>query len=104
MGHVRIRPRRLGEKLRQLRLALALSQSEMLRRLDAEELVALSQISQYETGHREPPLQILLRYARAASVPTEVLIDDELDLPEALPGPTDHEAIKRQFSPRRRRR
>jgi len=102
MGNARPRPERLGEKLRQIRLTFGLSQSEMLRRLDAEDLIAYNQISGYETGQREPPLQILLRYARLAGVPTEVLIDDELELPDKLPGPTDHEEIKRKFSPRRR--
>jgi transcriptional regulator with XRE-family HTH domain len=101
MGHARLRPERLGEKLRQIRLTLGLSQSVMLRHIAAEDLIVPSQISEYESGRREPPLPILLRYARAAGVPTEVLIDDELDLPERLPGPTDHEAIKRQFAPRR---
>jgi hypothetical protein len=46
---------------------------------------------------------ILLRYARLAGVPTEVLIDDELELPGRLPGPTDHGEIKRKFSPRKKR-
>jgi hypothetical protein len=46
---------------------------------------------------------ILLQYARAAGVPTEVLIDDDLDLPENLPGPTNHEEIRRQFAPRRKK-
>ncbi|HKS26327.1 MAG TPA: hypothetical protein VJS44_00845 [Pyrinomonadaceae bacterium] len=44
---------------------------------------------------------VLLQYARVAGVPTEVLIDDELDLPGKLPGPTNHEDIKRKFAPRR---
>lgn len=104
MGYVRPRPERLAEKLQQVRLSLGLSQSEMLRRLDAEDLIAYSQISQYETGKREPALIIILRYARLAGVPTEVLIDDDLDLPEHLPGPTDHEQIKRQFTRRRTKR
>ncbi len=103
MGSARPRPERLGEKLRQIRLALGLSQSELLRRLDAEDLIAYSQISGYETGQREPSLLILLRYARLAAVPTEVLIDDELDLPEELPGPTHHEEIKRMFASRRKK-
>jgi transcriptional regulator with XRE-family HTH domain len=104
MGNARPRPERLGEKLRQIRLSLGLSQSDMLRRLDAEELIAYSQISGYETGQREPSLQILLRYARVACVPTEVLIDDDLDLPKTLPGPTDHEEIRRKFAHSRKRR
>lgn len=85
MGYVRPRPERLGEKLRQIRDALGLSQTEMLKRLEAEDLIAYNQISQYETGRREPPLTILLQYARAANISTDVLIDDDLDLPEKLP-------------------
>lgn len=104
MGYVRRRPERLGEKLRQIRLSLSLSLSEMLKRLDAEDIIASSQLSEYESGRREPSLVVLLRYARAAGVPTEVLIDDELELPAQLPGPTDHEAIKREFAARRRKR
>ena len=86
MGYVRPKPERLGEKLRQIRDALGLSQTEMLRRLEAEDLIAYNQISQYETGRREPPLTILLQYARVAGVSMETLADDELDLPDRLPG------------------
>ena len=90
MGYVRPRPERLGEKLRQIRDALGLSQTEMLKRLEAEDLIAYSQISQYETGRREPPLTILLQYARKAGVSMETLADDELDLPDRLPSKTKH--------------
>jgi transcriptional regulator with XRE-family HTH domain len=104
MGNARQKPERLAEKLRQARLSLGLSQTELLRRLDAEDLLAYSQISEFETGRREPSLLVLLRYARLAGVPTEVLIDDELDLPEILPGPINHEDIRRRFASRRRAR
>ena len=103
MGYVRPRPERLSEKLRQIRIALGLSLSEMLKHLDAEDLIVSGQISGYETGSREPSLLILLRYARLARIPTEVLIDDDLDLPEKLPGTTDHEAIRRKFAGRSKR-
>lgn len=103
MGNARPKPERLAEKLRQARLSLGLSQSELLKQLDAADLLAYSQISEFETGRREPSLLVLLRYARLAGVPTEVLIDDELDLPDKLPGPTNHEEIRRKFSPRGKR-
>jgi transcriptional regulator with XRE-family HTH domain len=105
MGYARQKPERLAEKLRSLRVTLGLSQPELLRRLGAEEMIAYTQISRYETGNREPPLEILLRYARLAGVNMEVLVDDELDLPDSLPGPTNHEEIKRRFtsSPKRKR-
>ena len=103
MGHARRRPIRLAEKLLQIRNALGLSQTEMHRRLDVEDEIPYTRISDYELDKSEPTLMILLRYARLAGVPTEVLIDDELDLPDKLPGPTDHAEIKRKFSSRRKR-
>jgi len=85
MGGARLRSKRLGEKLRQIRDALGLSQTEMLRRLGFEDDIWYTQISSYELGRREPPLIIVLKYARVAGVSTDILIDDEMDLPEKLP-------------------
>ena len=85
MGYARPKPERLAEKLRQIRLTFGLSQTEMLKRLGAEEMIAYHRISEYELGKREPPLKILLAYARLAGVPADVLIDDEMDLPAKLP-------------------
>jgi transcriptional regulator with XRE-family HTH domain len=81
----RIKPQRLADKLRQIRLALGLSQSELWHHLGLEDLIWFKQISTYELGTNEPPLPILLRYARAVNVSTDVLIDDELELPAELP-------------------
>ena len=81
----RPQPERLAEKLLQIRNALGLSQSEMFRRLDVEDFVSYKQLSKYELGITEPPLVVLLRYAKAANISTDVLIDDELDLPAKLP-------------------
>ena len=81
----RIRPERLAEKLLQIRLALGLSQSEMLRHLGYEADMVAARISEFELGKNEPPLPVLLAYARAANVSTDVLIDDESDLPGRLP-------------------
>lgn len=79
-------PARLAEKLLQVRLRLGLSQSQMLRQLgDTGTKLHAPHISGYESGDREPPLIVLLQYARAAGVPVEVIIDDEQDLPERLP-------------------
>ena len=85
MGTARPKPERLAEKLRQIRLALGLSQPEMLKRLGLEEAMQYARISEYETGQREPSLLTLLAYSYAAGVHMEVLADDELDLPEKLP-------------------
>ena len=81
----RMRQERLAEKLLQIRLALGLSQSEMLRRLGYEDVLDYKRISEYELGKNEPPLAVLLSYARAVNLSTDVLIDDELDLPAKLP-------------------
>jgi transcriptional regulator with XRE-family HTH domain len=72
----------------------------MLRRLGAEDMVIYNRISDYERGEREPPLPILLRYARVANVSMEALVDDELDLPAKLPSPTKSEGIRRKSASR----
>jgi transcriptional regulator with XRE-family HTH domain len=82
MGTARQKVQRLPEKLLQIRVALGLSQAEMLKRLDVEGMVVYNRISDYELGKREPPLKILLRYARVARMSMEVLADDELELPK----------------------
>lgn len=92
----RMRQERLAEKLLQIRLALGLSQTEMLHRLGAEDLINYTQISRYESGTREPPLWILLQYARVVNVSTDALIDDELDLPAKLPSAKKHEGVRRR--------
>ena len=86
----RQRPRRLAAKLRQIREALELSQSEIMKRLGVEDMVALSQISEFETGKREPSLILLLKYARLAGICVDALIDDKLDLPARLPAKPKH--------------
>ena len=85
MGAARLEARRLSEKLLQIRNAFGLSQSEMLRRLGFEDVLVYNRISDYELGKREPPLPVLLQYARVAGVYVDVLIDDDLDLPAKLP-------------------
>ena len=80
----REKPARLAEKLTQIRNALDLSQSELLGRLGLTERLNRDDISKYERGVREPSLLVLLRYARAVNISTDVLIDDELDLPARL--------------------
>lgn len=81
----REKPERLGEKLCRIRETLGLSQNELLGRLGLTERLSRDDVSKYERGVREPSLIVLLRYARAAGVSTDVLIDDELDVPSKLP-------------------
>lgn len=79
----RPKPERLGEKLLAIRQRLGMSQTQMSKALELE--VNYSAISNYELGTREPPLPVLLRYARIAGVYMDDIVDDEIDLPEKLP-------------------
>jgi transcriptional regulator with XRE-family HTH domain len=88
----RRKPERLAGKLVQIRTALGLSQSEMLRRLEVEDQIDYTAISKYEVGRNEPSLIILLQYARVAGVSTDVLIDDRLELPAKLPAKPKHKS------------
>ncbi|HEX8844298.1 MAG TPA: helix-turn-helix transcriptional regulator [Pyrinomonadaceae bacterium] len=91
-----LQPARLPEKLRQIRKALGLTPAQMLKRLGVEGLIERETIADYEWGRSDLPLKVLLQYARVARVFVEDLIDDELDLPEKLPGTAKHEGIKHQ--------
>ena len=77
----RMRPARLPAKLLQIRETLGLSQSEMVKRLGFDAEMVAARVSEFELGKNEPPLPVLLAYARAAGVSTDVLIDDDLELP-----------------------
>ncbi len=81
----RAKPERLAEKLRAIREALGLSQGEIVRRLEAGDLIDAKHVSKFELGEREPSLLVLLRYARLAGVSIDVLADDRLNLPAKLP-------------------
>ena len=96
MGAPRPKPEHLAEKLLAIRTALGVSQPELHRRLGVEHLIEYHIISRYEQGKREPPLMILLEYARLANVYVDVLIDDELDLPAKLPSAKKHEGVRRR--------
>jgi len=80
MGYSRPRPKRLAKKLLQIRLSLAMSQGEMVKRLGVQDLIHYTTISKYELDKNEPPLAILLAYARLAGIPVEQIIDDEVEL------------------------
>jgi len=62
--------------------------------LGVEDLIEYNSISRYELNKNEPPLMILLEYARLANVYVEVLIDDSLDLPDRLPSPAKSEGVR----------
>lgn len=91
----RPRPKRLGEKLRLIRTSLNLTLEEMIDYLDYKDSpIYPTNISGMERGEREPPLLLLLAYARLVGISTDVLIDDTVDLPGKL-------SIRTQFTGRR---
>ena len=76
------RPEHLAKKLKEIRLKLGLSQSQMFEALgDTKTALYVGHITLYENDQRVPPLFVLLKYARLAKVSMDVLVDDELDLP-----------------------
>jgi transcriptional regulator with XRE-family HTH domain len=83
MGQARRnKPKRLGEKLLQIREALGLSQKEMAERL-AERTgftITHKHVSNYERNRMEPFLETTLTYARLANVEMNEIVDDDLDL------------------------
>lgn len=103
MGNARRRPKRLAEKLLQIRNALGLSQTEMHKHLGVEDEILYNRISDYELDKSEPTLMTLLRYAHVAGIYVEDLIDDDLDLPAKLPGTAHHTGIKQKTTTRPRK-
>lgn len=78
---VRIRPKRLGRKLQQIRESLGLDRSELIKKLGYKKTKLYPQnIWSFEQSEREPNLLIILQYARLGAVSVESLIDDKLDL------------------------
>jgi len=98
-----MKPERLAEKLLHIRTSLGLSQPELLRSLGFDDAIDYRRISEFELGMAEPPLPVLLEYARAAGVRMEDIADDELDLPPKLPGNVKYQGLKRSSKPRRKR-
>jgi transcriptional regulator with XRE-family HTH domain len=81
----RRRPARLAEKLCYIRHRLELTQEELKDRLEQLGFVSdldRADVSDFERGRRDPDLLTLLSYGRLANVYLDVLVDDELDLPE----------------------
>ena len=95
-GAKRPQPKRLPIKLRQIREALGYTQEEMVKKLGLEGNVPRSYLSRFETGEREPSLDVLLKYSEIARVWINALVDDEIDLPTKLSSGRMHEGVKRK--------
>src|SRR5438105_3076857 len=102
MARTKLRRPVLAEKLRHIRLAVGLSQNQMISRMGLADTLLREEVSDFERNKRIPPLEVILQYARVANVTVETLIDDELQLPDKLPSPVRHEGIRRK--PARKKR
>jgi transcriptional regulator with XRE-family HTH domain len=94
-------PKRLPEKLREIRIKLGLSQNEMIRRMGLEEELTREQVSSFELGRRQPNLITLWAYANAANLYVDALILDTMDLPEILPCSVKSEGTPHPSMPRK---
>jgi transcriptional regulator with XRE-family HTH domain len=106
MGTVsRETPRYLARKLLKIRKTIdgGISQEEMVKRLGLTRKKNFNRtyISKYEQGVLEPPLKVLLAYARLISITgsgefLEALIDDTLDIPDKIPADPTTKIIMRK--------
>lgn len=79
MGHAATpKIKHLPAKLLAIRRALGLSQPQMAQRISFPGYY--SRISEFEKGRRQPNVLVLMAYARAAKIPLENIVDDEIEL------------------------
>lgn len=69
-------PKKLGSKMREVRLRLEMTQEQVADYLGIDS----GAISRYERGLREPSLLEILAFSRMSGVGVEVLIDDKMSL------------------------
>jgi transcriptional regulator with XRE-family HTH domain len=106
MGTVsRETPRHLARKLLKIRKTIdgGISQEEMVKRLGLSRKKNFNRtyISKYEQGVLEPPLGVLLAYARLISSTgrgefLEALIDDAMEIPAELPADPEAAGLRRR--------
>jgi len=82
MGRAKkVTPKFLAKKLETIRKDLGITYEELIIKLDCPEVpLYRASISQYESGKIEPPLPVLLKYARLANISTDFLIDDDIEI------------------------
>ena len=69
-------PKKLGEKMREVRLRLGMTQEEVAKHLGTDS----GAISRFERGLRDPSLLEILAFSRMCGIGVEVLIDDKMSL------------------------
>lgn len=87
---------RLGEKLLTIRTALGMSQNGIIRHLGLGDELTQAEWSAYERSVRIPSLPVLLMISELAGVWMDVIVNDNLDLPDKIPVSPKSEGIKRK--------
>ena len=85
MGYHRPKTPRLGEKLREIRKRLELTQNELVEKFGLESDFDQERISKYERAVLEPPVYVLIAYCDLARIPLDVLLRPEYSIPDKLP-------------------
>jgi len=70
---------------------LGLSQDGIVERMGLKGVLKRTSVSNFELKRNVPSLLVLLRYARVAGICLEVLVDDDLDLPQDLSSTLSHD-------------
>lgn len=102
--NARRRPKRLAEKLLEVRHAFGDSQNGFIRRLGFDDELTQSDISAFERGTREPSLHVLLKYSELAHVWVNALIDDDVNLPEKIPSSKMQQGVQAVTSTKKDRK
>lgn len=89
-------PERLASKLLDIRIRLGLSQRGLIRQMGLVDDLTQAEVSMFESGRRIPSLLVLKLYSSLAGVWMDVLVSDDVDLPERLPCNPRSEGIKRK--------
>lgn len=89
-------PERLASKLLEVRTRLGLSQRGLIRQMGMTDDLTQAEVSMFESGRRVPSLMVLKLYSNLAGVWMDVLVSDDIDLPERLPCSPKSEGIKRK--------
>jgi transcriptional regulator with XRE-family HTH domain len=69
-------PKKLGQKMREIRLRLEMTQEEVARQIGTDS----GAISRFERGLRDPSLLEILAFSQMSGVGVELLIDDKQSL------------------------
>ena len=75
-------PKKLGRKMREIRLRLGMTQDEVGTYVGTDS----GAISRFERGLREPSLLEVLAFSRMSGVGMELLVDDKLKLAKKRSG------------------